>query len=235
MKLFLWVCLLLPLHIFGATDLGYQMYRAANVAPDVESRDIRLNEALKFYKSLERSQPSSTLDFNIANTYFLLGKTSYAILYYYRGLEKEPGNVDLYNNLSIALEKAHLEKETGYPKWTYSQKERLTYSILFVAFAILSLSCWYRLRSLKLAGGCLFIFSLVLSAKLLYPIKQAIVIDATYLRDAPNSSASFVVHKPIPAGLKVDMLSENEKNKMLKVRTPKGVVGYIPKEKAENI
>ena len=66
-----------------------------------ERRDY--DKALEEYKKvLDEGVESGPIYYNIGNTYFKLGKTGYAILYYKKALRLMPADSDLKSNLSYA-------------------------------------------------------------------------------------------------------------------------------------
>lgn len=67
-------------------------------------------KALELYLNIAEDEVSSSLLYNIGNTYFRLGDYANSILHYERALRLEPRNKDINNNLRVA--KARLKGDT---------------------------------------------------------------------------------------------------------------------------
>lgn len=70
---------------------------------NLEYRNENYEQAAKIYVSiLEQGKHSSDLYFNLGNTYFKLDQLGPSIYYYVKGLQLDPKNKDILNNLQYA-------------------------------------------------------------------------------------------------------------------------------------
>ena len=92
------LCVLCTLNLFASNG---QNFTKANILYS----ESKFEEALKLYLDLEISKlESSSLFYNIANTYFRLSKIGSAIQYYKKALRLNPLDGDIKSNLDFARE-----------------------------------------------------------------------------------------------------------------------------------
>src|SRR5690554_103256 len=115
----------------------------------------RYEEAAACYQQLvDYGYEGGNLYFNLGNTYYKLGRTGPAVLYYEKAKRLMPRDADLRANLSYALEGV----EEGTPNW---KREFL-----------LNLTGFFPTEQLVIiASFCFFLFTAVVIAALLFPEK----------------------------------------------------------------
>ncbi len=207
-------------------------YKIGETAQNLAEKEDAFNHALTLYLQLEQQrQPANgKLYTNIGNTYFQLNLIPQAILYYNRALKLEPNDPKSSHNLAISNDKLHLPAPESPPFLTSS----LLYRI-FTFFACLSIA----LLSFTLWGGKEKVFSwlatLIALALLVFigyrhyftPLGGILVKTSGLYLDAGEQYAQ-VLDKPLPAGLKVEVLSDAKEGVWIKIRTKEGAVGFIP-------
>lgn len=68
-------------------------------------------EAVRLYEESLKEGESAAGEFNLGNSYYMMGKNGYAILHYMRGLVMEPRDADIKTNLKLVREHVGIEEE----------------------------------------------------------------------------------------------------------------------------
>jgi tetratricopeptide (TPR) repeat protein len=227
-------------------DEAYRHYQQGEQAPNLAMRKEAFNKALQLYTQLEQEGVSQfstgKLQYAMGNTYFQLEQYPWAILYYNRALHLMPRGEEAQYNLKIALQKAGLPVEDREDLANYalafhrqlSLSERLT---LFFFFSlgllfIVSVDIWYPRRWLRpLIYVGLFVWFIflgsVLYSRYVAPLEAVFVQASLLYRDA-GEQYSPVNDRPLPGGVKVEVLDVVHEGRWLKVQTPDGVIGFVP-------
>jgi len=221
-------------------------YLSGENAKTIAERQAAFNHALSLYLDLEKDYNprfgTGKLSYNIGNAYYQLGEYAWSILYYQRAKALMPRDERVQRNLSAALKRLSLPNpsENGFFADIFSFRpylslpERLQ---LFFAFNILALMfcSWYfyrRSRGIKIVAA----FSLALMALMLLSLGytryfspiQAVVVHSVDLRRDAGEHYAKVGKQPVAAGTNVEVLSESNDGKWLKVLAPSGEMGYAP-------
>lgn len=223
-------------------------YQGGEESKTIASRKENFNTALQNYLNLEKNADpkfgNGKLYYNIANSFFQLSEYPWAVLYYNKAINLMPRNEEVRRNLSIALNKLNLPKleennvyhSLFFFHYLLSVPEQLQSFFIsgLLLLALLSLYIWKWHPLIKygiaLAGAVCFIFLLSLSyAHYIEPVQGVMVQASALYRDAGMQYAKAVI-KPVPAGLKVDVLNSKDQGQWLKIVTPDGNLGYVPME-----
>lgn len=225
-----------------------------------QSPDDLMNTANKFYqeqqydhaiisynKILTQGFESSSLYYNLGNSYFKTGNLGYAILNFEKGLKLSPGDEDLIYNLKIANART-VDKITQLPKIFIVQWwDLLVTSFTLTGWSIITIVIFW----IFLAGIALFILSrrarvqrvslMISSVSLALIIIVAVILISRYnheavtdfgiltvevysVKVAPDykSNDLFVIHE----GIKFTV--DDRVNEWYKIRLADGKVGWIP-------
>ncbi len=223
-------------------------YQAGEKAATVAERKQHFNAALEKYLLLEKhNHPefgNGKLYYNLANTNYQLGEFQWAVYYYYKALRLMPGDEEALHNLTLALKQLNLpgpsEESILHKIFFFHYHLSLPVRLMLFAFVgcltfiLASLLIWTHWRGVKTACILSALVSLILLGSLLYsrylaPTEGVMVRSAMLYRDAGEQYAQ-VSDKPIPAGLKVEVLDIRQQGQWLKVLTPDGVLGYVQYE-----
>ncbi|MBI5574581.1 MAG: tetratricopeptide repeat protein [Elusimicrobia bacterium] len=172
-------------------------------------------KAIEMFKSLEKDYPTANLYYNIANSYYRLGKIGYALLYYERAKKISPFDEDIGFNIKIiygTIEKD--ENERGLLANIDMGTARLLFSLSLFFFAgVISIKF---LSSKKILFWPFVVSSLmVVLFSSLYFLKYrdqcetiAVVIKSdTEIRSGPNNN--FKVSFTLPEGKKIIVLNKS--------------------------
>ncbi len=205
--------------------------------------------AAQLYNTLiQKGYESGPLYFNLANTYYKLGRKGEAILFYEKAKQLMPGDADLRSNLEFALRSV----DEGHPGWqrefyqslvSLSSLENLmifSSSLFFIAALFLSLILLFpmgfqdqpsgKLKSWCLATligiGTLFLFSLSLTiiTGLDHQNPKAVAVrSGGEVKFEPNlqSTTYYQLHE----GSRVRILEEKQGWKLIQRRD--GKLGWI--------
>ncbi len=241
-NLFFLVCLF-STTFFVAQTSNTDLFEKANL----NYKEGKYQEAITLFKKIEaKDSVSSTLYYNIANSYYKLNNVANTIYYYEKALNLDPLNTDAANNLEFArrmtidtieeLPKTFLQKlEANYiHKLSYNQWSSLAVffsflaSILFLLFYVSSISNRKRMYFLT---SVLSFFLLAITIGISYNqykratnIKTAIIFTSKVsVNNAPtiNSDEVFVLHE----GTKVLVLDAVDNWK--KIKLADGKIGWI--------
>ncbi len=235
--------LLIPL-LIQADDQAFLKYRQGEQASNTDERKRAFNEALTYYLQMQTDNPSATLLYNIANTYYQLNEYGYAILYYNKALKEAPRFSEARTNLNIALQKANIQD--GEPnilqsyllffhyKMSHNEKEITVLFLFFIAFTLLSVYLWVPQLVFKKVALILLWVSLVFVASIVwvdyFTPPQAIVVKPVALRRDAGDQYAALVGTPALSGTRVSVIEVLQNGNWLKVRTASGDVGYVSKE-----
>ena len=148
MKKLLFLLCIFSVTLFVAQTSNTNLFDKANL----NYKEGNYQEAIKLYQEIEaKGAVSSTLFFNLANSYYKLNTVASTIYYYEKALILDPLNTDASNNLEFArrmtidnieeLPKTFLQRlEINYiQKFSYNQwaKFAIGFSILFAVLFLL--------------------------------------------------------------------------------------------------
>ncbi len=206
------------------------------------------DSALSTYKKIiDQGYSSSTLYYNLGNTYYKLRNYPLAIYYYEKSLKIDPNNEDTKHNIEIAqlflTDKIESVPELFIKTWWNKLSNIFTigtWSIITLILLGLSLICiffYITARTRVLKKGMFFMgiimiivtaMSFSISAKKYNYIKstdEGIIITPTItIKSSPSQSSVdlFVLHE----GAKVKILDKTDSWE--KIRIANGSIGWLP-------
>lgn len=241
-KIFFLLCLL-STAVFVAQTSNNVVFEKANL----NYKEGKYQEAIDLFKTIEaKNSVSSTLFYNIANSYYKLNNVANTIYYYEKALKLDPLNTDAANNLEFArrmtidnieeLPKTFLQRlEANYiQKLSYNQWASsaifLSFlaSILFLLFYFSSISNRKRIYFLtSMLSFLLLAITIFISYNQYQRVintRDAIIFTPKVsVNSAPtiNSDEIFVLHE----GTKVMVLDAVDNWK--KIKLADGKIGWI--------
>ena len=210
-------------------------------------RNGDFDSAIKIYENLSsEGYEGTSLYFNLANSYYRIGKIGYSILNYERALKLSPSDDDVKHNLAFA-NLSTVDKIQPLPTfflfdwwesiltsltangWTYLAYLLFIILILFIVLYFFSKTVFQQKLILFSGLGMLVVFLIVL-ALLIVKINReetqmhgVIVEQSTTVKTSPDqkSTDAFVIHE----GLKVNL--EDNIDNWIKIKLADGKVGWI--------
>lgn len=172
-------------------------------------------KALEMFKSLERDYPTANLYYNIANSYYRLGKIGYAMLYYERAKKLSPFDENIgFNMKIIAGMIGDKESGGGFLASVDMGVTKLLFSLSMFFFAVIISIKFLSFKKI-LFWPFVVSFLMVILFSSLYFLKYrdqcetiAVVIKSdTEIRSAPNDN--FKVSFTLPEGKNVKVLNKS--------------------------
>lgn len=218
-------------------------------------RNGEFNKSIEIYEQLiSEGYEGTSLYYNLANSYYRVGKLGYAILNYERALKISPSDEDAKHNLAFAnlssVDRIQPLPEFFLFKWWESLLASFTINgwtyISYFIFLVLIISVvlYFFARSISqqkiilFSGlGILVILLLVVSLLIVKInreenlISGVIVEQSVTVKTSPDtkSTDAFVIHE----GLKVNL--EDHIDNWIKIRLADGKVGWVEKDDVERI
>lgn len=221
-------------------EAANSFYVEGEKAGTIAERKNAFNQSLEIYQSLEHAYSptfgNGKLYFNIANCYYQLEQYPLAIYYYDTAHVLRPRDLKVVQNLQTAQEKLGIAPDKTKDTISISLPERLQIffglSLLTLGFA--SMQIWFPMvifKRLALLFGILsvIVFLNLAYIKFLAPVEGVIIHGTSLYRDAGEQYAK-VSEKPLLAGIKVEVLDTKANGTWLKIQTPDGSLGFIPKD-----
>jgi tetratricopeptide (TPR) repeat protein len=208
----------------------------------------------EYQKVVDNGYEGPSLYYNLGNSYYRLGKTGLAILYYEKAAKLAPGDEDIAHNLAIANGKIVDKLDILSPFFIFTWWENLlafftisgwTYlAYSFYILVLLSIGLYFfgksqpiQKYSLYSAAGfmvLLIITSILLSVRMNRELnmKNGVVIEqAVNVKQSPDekSSDAFVIHE----GIKVRL--EDKVNDWVRIKLRDGKVGWLQEKDIRSI
>ncbi len=255
--------LLIPSLNFLALVLLLILFNNSGFASNNESmqqagefyRNGEFDKAIQIYEELrDEGYEGTSLFFNLANSYYRIGKLGYAILNYERALKISPADEDVKHNLSFA-NLSTVDRIQPLPtfflfEWWEALLASLsvngwTYAAFFFYFILIFLFVFYFFA--KTISQQKFILFSGLGALVFFVITVSLLVvkinrDQTHIRGVvveqsitvktspdPKSTDAFVVHE----GLKVNL--EDNLDEWVKIRLADGKVGWVENDSVRRI
>lgn len=218
-------------------------------------RNGEFEKAIKIYEELRsEGYEGSSLYFNLANSYYRIGKLGYAILNYERALKNSPSDEDIKHNLAFA-NLSTVDRIQPLPtfflfEWwdtllTSLSVNGWTYIVfLFYIFLMILIVAYFFAKTifqqkLILFSGLGILTILLLIVSLLIVkinreenVRGGVVIEQSItVKTSPDakSTDAFVIHE----GLKVNL--EDQLDEWVKIRLADGKVGWVENDSVERI
>jgi tetratricopeptide (TPR) repeat protein len=230
-----------------------QYFRQANSAGNTEQADQNYHQAiLSFEKIIEQGGiKNAKLYYNLANTYFLLGQTGKAILYYRKAANLENDN-NIRKNLNFARsqrkDQVTMKTETRVLQtlffWHYDFKVKTKFLMVSISWAILCISVtimiWRgRKNTHCMAAAIIFgiafialISSVTIETRALAKDIGGVIIAkevVAYQGDSRNYPPSF--KEPLHEGTEFNLLES--RSGWLHIKLFDDSEGWIPNDSAE--
>lgn len=209
---------------------AWELYHKGSLSEDTLVKNQLFNQALEALLLMPSDHSSKNI--LMGNLLFQLRQSSLSTYYYLRALEQDPDNKEVQKQLQRVIQESKLP--TVIPPFQNTVRDKFWFSLLFLIWvAILS---WALLTDRKQIQKGVFYLALPLSlygiylAGLLFlsPIYGVIIhSQELYQQVIPLRTLSPI---PLPSGVVVTVLGEEQKGEWLKVKTEEGVMGYVPED-----
>lgn len=247
---FLAIALTLFSGLLFAQNIDEQMLQAGAFY-----RNGEFDKVIKIYEDLRSAGYEGTsLYFNLANSYYRIGKLGFAILNYERSLKNSPSDEDVKHNLAFAS-LSTVDRIQPLPtfflfEWWESLLASLsvngwTYIAFFFYILLMMMIVVYffaktifQQKLILFSGvGILVIFLIAISLLIVKINREETVISGVVVEQSitvktspdPQSTDAFVIHE----GLKVNL--EDQLDEWIKIRLADGKVGWIENRSIEKI
>jgi tetratricopeptide (TPR) repeat protein len=240
--------------LISFTVFGQSVEESMQKAGD-DYRNGQFDEAIEIYKQLlNEGYEGTSLYYNLANSYYRIGKLGEAILNYERALKLSPSDEDVKHNLAFA-NLSTIDRIQPLPtfflfEWWESILASLTINgwtyLVYVCFILLIISIVvyyfaktiFQQKLILFSGlGILAVFLIVLSLLIVKINREENVISGVVIEQSvtvktspdEQSTDAFVIHE----GLKVNL--EDRLDNWVKIRLADGKVGWIEKNAVKKI
>ena len=218
-------------------------------------RDGEFDKAIQIYENLVlEGYEGTSLYFNLANSYYRIGKLGYAILNYERALKNSPSDEDAKHNLAFA-NLSTVDRIQPLPTfflfewwefilatlsvngWTYTAFFFYIVLLFFIVLYFFAKTISQQKLILFSAVGMLVILGMIISLLIVklnreQTVFSGVVIEQSItVKSSPDtkSTDAFVIHE----GLKVNL--EDNLDDWVKIRLADGKVGWIENSAVEEI
>jgi len=218
-------------------------------------RNGEYDRAIGTYEEiLNDGYEGTALYYNLANSYYRIGKLGYAILNYERALKFSPNDEDAKHNLSFA-NLSTVDRIQPLPKffifdiwetilgmfsvnsWSYLAYVLYIILLLFIAYYFFAKTIFQQKIILFSGLGVLIILALTVSLLVVKVNRETkeksgvIIVQSVTVKTSPDikSTDTFVIHE----GLKVKL--EDKLDDWIKIRLADGKIGWILAENAGEI
>ena len=233
-----------------AKDINSSMQQAGEYY-----RNAEFDKAISIYEQL-RSEgfEGTSLYYNLANSYYRIGKLGYAILNYERALKISPADEDVEHNLAFA-NLSTVDRIQPLPTfflfewwetllailsvngWTYTAYIFFIILLLLVVLYFFAKTIFQQKVILFSGLGTLIVLLLIVSLLIVkinreHTMISGIVVEqSTTVKTSPDpkSTDAFVIHE----GLKVNL--EDKLDNWVKIKLADGKVGWIENNMVEKI
>lgn len=218
-------------------------------------RNNEFDKAINIYEELRNDGYQGTsLFFNLANSYYRIGKLGYAILNYERALKLSPSDEDVKHNIAFA-NLSTVDRIQPLPTfflfewwesilasltvngWTYLAYLFFLLLIVFIVIYFFARSIFQQKLILFSGLGVLVIFLLVVSLLIVKINREETLISGVVIEQSvtvktspdTKSTDAFVIHE----GLKVNL--EDKIDNWVKIKLADGKVGWVENNSIEKI
>jgi len=210
-------------------------------------RNGEFDKAIQIYEELRsEGYEGLSLYFNLANSYYRIGRLGYAILNYERALKNSPSDEDVKHNLAFAS-LSTVDRIQPLPTfflfewwesilaslsvngWTYIAYSLYIILMIFIVIYFFARTIFQQKLILFSGLGILVIFFISASLLVVKINREETVIGGVVIEQSttvktspdPQSTDAFVIHE----GLKVNL--EDQLDEWVKIRLADGKVGWV--------
>ena len=218
-------------------------------------REGEFDKAIEIYEGLlNEGYQGTALYYNLANSYYRIGKLGYAILNYERALKLSPSDEDVNHNLSFA-NLSTIDRIQPLPKFfifdiwetvlgmfsvnglSYVAYVFYILLLLFIAYYFFAKTIFQQKVILFSGLGIMIILALTFSLLVVKINRETtersgvIIVQSVTVKTSPDikSTDTFVIHE----GLKVKL--EDKLDDWVKIRLADGKIGWLLAENVEKI
>jgi len=241
---FIWI-------VFWFSFITHNIAQSENVfdKANIEYRNENYEQAENLYLSiLEEGMHSADLYFNLGNTYYKLNQLGPSIYYYEKGLQLEPRNKDILNNLHYAkqatIDVLQTQENKGVKDFYYSFLQMLspnTWAVMSIMISFLLASSfllyyftkkstlkrlWFIGGLILLVGLCVNIFFSYQSLKLSNKKYAIIWQEEVEVRDGPTTGNTLIYY--LHEGTKIAIMYEEDN--WARILLEDGNEGWVKKQ-----
>jgi len=218
-------------------------------------RNGEFDKAIEIYEQIRKDNYVGTsLYFNLANSYYRIGKLGFAIVNYERALKLTPSDEDVKHNLAFAnfstVDRIQplptfflfewwesLLASLSINGWTYVSFFFYLFLMILIVIYFFAKTIFQQKLILFSGLGVLVIFLIAVSLTIVKinreetVISSVVIEQSTTVKTSPDhkSTDAFVIHE----GLKVNL--EDQLDEWIKIRLADGKVGWVQKTSVEKI
>jgi tetratricopeptide (TPR) repeat protein len=233
-----------------AKDVNSSMQQASEYY-----RNAEFDKAINIYEQLlNEGYKGTSLYYNLANSYYRIGKLGYAILNYERALRISPNDEDVKHNLAFA-NLSTVDRIQPLPTfflfewwetllasltvngWTYAAYIFYIILLLMIILYFFARTIFQQKIILFSGLGILLILAVTMSLLIVKINREQTVINGVVVEQSatvksspdPKSTDAFVIHE----GLKVNL--EDKLDNWVKIKLADGKVGWVENGAVEKI
>lgn len=211
--------------------MALELYQKGNESEDTLVKNQLMNESLEVLLSIEEETPAKNV--LIGTILARLRQHPLAVYYQLLALQQDPENKQIQEQLRGVIQKGKLP--TVVPSFFKLHGAKVLFSMLFLAgVAVLALALWSDWRWVQKVVYYLAVplglFGVVLAARIFFAPIYGVMIHAQELYQEAGKKEAILSPIPLSAGAVVTVLGEEQRGKMLKIRTGDGVLGYVPED-----
>lgn len=208
-----------------------ELYQKGNASKDTLEKNELLNQSLEVLLSMHEESPSKNA--LTGELLAVLRQYPLAVYYYLQALELDPENKDVQEGLKRVIQESKLP--AVIPPFPKLANAKLLFSSLFLAWIVfLSFALWNDWRRIQKAAYYLAIplalFGVYLAGRIFFAPIYGVMIHSQELYQDAGKNQPQLGPIPLPSGVVVTVLDEEEEGEWLKIRTLDGVLGYVPED-----
>lgn len=208
-------------------------------AKNYSERKLAFNRALSILHGLLEADPESPfLNQAYGDVYYQLGEFPWAILYYQRALKYAQGEDPLLllqikeAQRKLGLKVPETKSSGTNPFFDASRQFSWLLWIVFFTFLASSLAIWLKYKWVYRFCAVMTVFLALFMGNMLFfyyfKSQEGILIKTAGLYRGPDWNQPQMAKAPISAGSQIQILQMTSNGDWLKVKSPDGLVGYIP-------
>lgn len=234
------IFLLLILLLFGAFFLfqhrqqdkyleALKIYQKGQSTEDTIVKNQLLNQSLEELLAIE--EESSSKNALIGELLAKLRQYPLSVYYYLQAQELDPENKAIQEAVKRVIQEGDLP--TVVPSFPRLENGKFWFACLFLALIVfLSWALWRDHKKLQKTAFYLAIplslFGIYLAGRIFFAPIYGVMIHSQGLYQEAGKGEPSLSPIPLPSGVVVTVLDEEQEGKWLKIKTQDGVMGYVP-------